>query len=120
MVAYDFSGKVAIVTGAARGVGRAIVSQFVKAGANVVGADRDEAGLRETCQPHGNNVRAVVADISTLNGASAITRAAVEHFGQLDICVNDAAVAPHASLLEERVEVWDQVRSRWAGHMSSN
>ncbi len=109
MVTYDFTGKVAIVTGAARGVGRAIVNEFVKAGANVVGADRDEAGLRETCRPHQNNARAVVADISTLNGAGAITKAAVEHFGHLDICVNDAAVAPHAGLLDERVEVWDKV-----------
>ena len=109
MVTYDFTGKVAIVTGAARGVGRAIVNQFVKAGAKVVAADRDEASLRETCQPHAHNVRAVVADISTPHGASAITKAAVEHFGHLDICVNDAAVAPHAGLLEERVEVWDTV-----------
>ncbi len=109
MVTYDFTGKVAIVTGAARGVGRVIVSEFVKAGANVIGADRDEAGLRETCRPHQNHTRAVVADISTADGANAIVRAAEEHFGQLDICVNDAAVAPHASLLEERVEVWDKV-----------
>ena len=109
MVTYGFAGKVAIVTGAARGVGRAIINEFVKAGANVVGADRDEAGLRETCQPHEDKVRAVVADISTVNGANAIAKAAAEYFGRLDICVNNAAVAPHASLLEERLDVWDKV-----------
>lgn len=108
-VAYDFSGQVATVTGAARGVGRAIVNAFVTAGARVIAADRDEAGLRETCRPHGTSASAVVADISTPDGADAITRAAVGHFGQLDICVNDAAVAPHAGLLDERVEVWDKV-----------
>jgi NAD(P)-dependent dehydrogenase (short-subunit alcohol dehydrogenase family) len=90
-------------------VGRAIVHGFAAAGARVIAADRDEAGLRETSHPHPQSVRAVIADISTQQGANAITGAAVEHFGQLDICVNDAAVAPHTSLLEERVEVWDKV-----------
>jgi len=109
VVTYDFKGQVAIVTGAARGVGRTIVNGFAAAGARVLAADRDEAGLRDTCRPHEKSVRAVVADISSPQGAGAITGAAVEHFGQLDICVNDAAVAPHASLLDERVEVWDKV-----------
>lgn len=109
MITYDFRGKVAIVTGAARGVGRAIVNEFVKAGARVLGADRDEAGVRETCQPHGDSARALVADVSTADGANAIAKAAETHFGRLDICVNNAAVAPHAALLDERVEVWDTV-----------
>jgi NAD(P)-dependent dehydrogenase (short-subunit alcohol dehydrogenase family) len=52
---------------------------------------------------------AVTADISTPSGADEITSAASQHFGRLDICVNNAAVAPHAGLLEERVEVWDTV-----------
>lgn len=108
-VIYDFSGKVAVVTGAARGVGRAIVSEFVDAGGRVVAADRDGDGLRETCLPHGGAAVAVEADISTATGAEEITSSALRHFGRLDICVNNAAVAPHAGLLEERVEVWDAV-----------
>jgi NAD(P)-dependent dehydrogenase (short-subunit alcohol dehydrogenase family) len=75
---FSFGGKVAIVTGAARGVGREIV-------------------------------RAIVADVSTPEGANAIVERATANVGRLDICVNNAAVAPHAALLEERAEVWDRV-----------
>jgi NAD(P)-dependent dehydrogenase (short-subunit alcohol dehydrogenase family) len=109
-VAYDFSGKVAVITGAARGVGREIVGSFVRAGACVVAADRDAQGLAETCSPLGDAVVSVVNDVSTPEGALAIVSAA-EAFGRLDICVNNAAVAPHASLLEERSQVWDTVFS---------
>ena len=49
---FRFDGKVTIITGAARGVGRALVGAFVEAGARVVAADRDSAGLAETCAAH--------------------------------------------------------------------
>ncbi|HEY9325545.1 MAG TPA: SDR family NAD(P)-dependent oxidoreductase, partial [Candidatus Limnocylindria bacterium] len=65
---FRFAGKVAVVTGAARGVGREIVRAFVEAGAQVVAADRDSDGLTETCRPHGARVSAIVADISTTDG----------------------------------------------------
>jgi len=106
---FRFAGKVAVVTGAARGVGREVVRAFVEAGAQVVAADRDSDGLAETCRPHGARVSAIVADISTTDGATAIVARATQAFGRLDICVNNAAVAPHAALLDERVEVWDRV-----------
>jgi NAD(P)-dependent dehydrogenase (short-subunit alcohol dehydrogenase family) len=106
---FRFAGKVAVVTGAARGVGREIVRAFVDAGAQVVAADRDSDGLTETCRPHGARASAIVADISTADGATAIVARATEAFGRIDICVNNAAVAPHAALLDERVEVWDRV-----------
>ena len=103
---FRFAGKVAVVTGAARGVGREIVRAFVDAGAHVVAADRDRDGLTETCRPHGARVNAIVADISTTDGSASIVARATEAFGRIDICVNNAAVAPHAALLDERVEVW--------------
>ena len=108
-VAYDLSNVVVIVTGAARGVGRAIVSRFIQAGARVLAADRDDEGLAETVEPHSGAAVGVIGDISTLEGVEAIVSGAVDHFGRLDVCVNNAAVAPHASLMEERVEVWDTV-----------
>ena len=106
----DFVGKTVIVTGAARGVGRALVQAFAAAGASgLVAADRDEAGLRETCAGLGEGVEPVIADISTVEGANRIVDAAVERFGGLDVCVNNAAVAPTEAFLDYRVEMWDTV-----------
>ncbi len=68
-VSFDFSGKSVIVTGAARGIGRVMVRRFVEAGADVVAADRDEPGLRETCADlPAERVTAVVADVSQEDG----------------------------------------------------
>jgi NAD(P)-dependent dehydrogenase (short-subunit alcohol dehydrogenase family) len=108
-VTYDFSGQVAVITGAARGVGRAMVGAFVAAGARVVAADRDEAGLAGTCAPFGDSVLAVTADVSTEEGAASIVVGATGGFGSLSFCVNNAAVAPHTSLMEETAHVWDTV-----------
>jgi NAD(P)-dependent dehydrogenase (short-subunit alcohol dehydrogenase family) len=108
-VTYDFSGQVAVITGAARGVGRAMVGAFVAAGARVVAADRDEAGLAGTCAPFGDSVLAVTADVSTEEGAASIVSGATGGFGSLSFCVNNAAVAPHTSLMEETAHVWDTV-----------
>jgi NAD(P)-dependent dehydrogenase (short-subunit alcohol dehydrogenase family) len=108
-VTYDFSGQVAVITGAARGVGRALVESFAAAGAHVVAADRDEPGLAQTCAPYGDAVLAVTADVSTEDGAARIIDGAAGRFGTLSICVNNAAVAPHTSLLDETVQVWDTV-----------
>ncbi len=106
---FDFRGKAIIITGAGRGIGRTMVRTFHKAGAMVVAADRDGDGLRETCQSYTERVVPVVGDVSMPEGAQAIVDGCVEEFGRLDVCVNNAAVAPHAALLEERVEVWDTV-----------
>jgi NAD(P)-dependent dehydrogenase (short-subunit alcohol dehydrogenase family) len=108
-VTFDFSGRVAVVTGAARGVGRALAGAFADAGAHVVAADRDEAGLAETCAAYGDRMLAVPADVRARADAAGIVAAAVRDFGGLSFCVNNAAVAPHTSLLEETEHVWDTV-----------
>jgi NAD(P)-dependent dehydrogenase (short-subunit alcohol dehydrogenase family) len=108
-LSYDYTDSVAVVTGAARGVGRAITRAFVAAGARVIAADRDGDGLQETCRDLRDGVHGVVEDITTPAGAARIVAAAPERFGRLDFCVNNAAVAPHTALLDERVEVWDTV-----------
>jgi NAD(P)-dependent dehydrogenase (short-subunit alcohol dehydrogenase family) len=106
---FDFTGKVVIITGAARGVGRAMAQAFAAAGAQVIAADRDGMGLAETLKGCRDGVVSIVADVSTPQDAKMIVGVAMENFGRLDICVNNAAVAPHTALLEERVEVWDTV-----------
>jgi len=106
---YELSGRVAIVTGAARGIGRALGEGFVRSGGMVVAAARDAARHAETCDSHAETVGMVVADISTPKGVADIINVASDRFGRLDICVNNAAVAPNTALMEERVEVWDTV-----------
>ena len=105
---YDLDDKVVIITGAARGVGRAMVGAFVAQGAQVLATDRDSDGLAETCAPF-PGVAALVEDVSTPEGAAKIVLTAVERWGHLDVCVNNAAVAPHTALLEETMQVWDTV-----------
>jgi NAD(P)-dependent dehydrogenase (short-subunit alcohol dehydrogenase family) len=109
-VSFDFSGKSVVVTGAARGIGRVIVHRFANAGAAVVAVDRDQVGLNETAAGlSADRITLIVADVSNDAGANRIIETAVSRHGRLDICVNNAAVAPHTSLLEERAEVWDRV-----------
>src|SRR3954447_12178470 len=65
-IRFDFSGKVVVVTGAARGIGRVIAHRFSEAGAAVVAADREESGLVETCVDlPTERMAAVVADIAS-------------------------------------------------------
>ncbi len=109
-VTFDFSGRVVIVTGAARGIGRVMAQRFAASGASVFAADRDEQGLADTCMDlDPERVASLVADVSNDEGAASIVDSAVERFGKLDICVNNAAVAPHASIFDERAEVWDTI-----------
>jgi NAD(P)-dependent dehydrogenase (short-subunit alcohol dehydrogenase family) len=108
-VTFDFTGHVIIVTGSARGVGRVTVHRFAEAGGHVVAADRDGDGLAETARKYSDRVATVVADISVPADAQRIVQTAADRFGQLDVCVNNAAIAPKTSLLDETTDVWDMV-----------
>jgi 3-oxoacyl-[acyl-carrier protein] reductase len=90
-VELGLAGKVALVTGSSRGIGRGIASRLVEEGADVVFCARGEAALDEAVaaasgpgRPHG-----VVADVSTEEGAASVVDAAVSVFGGLDIVVNN-------------------------------
>jgi 3-oxoacyl-[acyl-carrier protein] reductase len=83
-------GKVAIVTGAASGFGRAIAERFVLEGARAVLADINAAGVREVAASLGNSAVGVHCDVSQKVDVDAMVRAATEAFGGLDILVNNA------------------------------
>lgn len=85
-------GKVAIVTGAASGFGRAIAERFILEGAKVVMADINGEGVSEVASGYGDNALAVTCDVSQKADVDALVRAAAEAFGGVDIMVNNAGI----------------------------
>ena len=107
-------GRIAIVTGASSGFGRATATRFAEEGARIVVADLDEEGGKETCRlvsATGSDAELVVGDISTLAGAARAVERARARFGGLDVLVNNAGIAQMD--LEDSwntsEETWDRV-----------
>lgn len=100
-------GKVALVTGAARGIGKAIAARLQQDGAQVVINDILAEELQATLR-EGVGVAAVVADVSVREEVQAMVDRVVEQFGRLDIMVNNAGVEPKAPMLEMTDEQWDR------------
>src|SRR5690606_7899820 len=101
---YDLSGKTALVTGGAMGIGAGIVKRLAEAGANVVVADLDLASAERTVQEVNSNgggrALAAQADASNPADVARVTQLAVDTFGSLDILVNNAGIFPPAPFLE--------------------
>jgi NAD(P)-dependent dehydrogenase (short-subunit alcohol dehydrogenase family) len=94
---FDVQGKTALVTGAARGLGRAISLALAHAGADVALGLRDintGSGLAAEIQKLGRKALPLQMDMSKLDQISATINRAAEHFGRLDILVNNAGIAP--------------------------
>jgi NAD(P)-dependent dehydrogenase (short-subunit alcohol dehydrogenase family) len=89
---YDFSERVVVVTGGSRGVGAGVVAAFVAAGAHVVACGRHEATV--------DGAVFVTADIRKPPEAERVIAKAVEHFGRLDVLINNAGGSPHAPAAE--------------------
>jgi glucose 1-dehydrogenase len=106
-------GKVAIVTGAARGMGEATALAFAAAGAKVLAADIDgEAGqaTADAIGAAGGEAAFLRTDVSDEDAVRALVEAAVEHFGRLDCAVNNAAIKPdQAPVAEADIDTFDHV-----------
>lgn len=105
------SNRVAVVTGAARGIGRATAERFLAEGARVVVADVDAERLNETAAAIGTDetVLAVVTDVGRKDEVEALVAAAVERFVRIDIMVNNAGIAPVQSFLDVTKADFDRV-----------
>ena len=103
-------GKVAIVTGASRGIGEAIARAFVAAGAQVVVSARKAEGLAAVAQALGEDrCHAVPSHAGREDACAALVAAAVERFGKVDVLVNNAATNLHfGPLLEVDNGAWDK------------
>ena len=100
-------GRVAVVTGAGRGIGSAVALRLAEAGAQVVAVDIDSDA--RTAARIGPGARALTVDVSRAGAAEEIAAAATDEFGSLDIWVNNAGIYPSAPLLELDDDEWDRV-----------
>lgn len=106
-------GKVAVVTGASRGIGRAIALKLADEGAKVVvnysGSQAKAEEVVATIQENGGEAVAVQASVSKTEEVSALMDAAVKTFGSLDILVNNAGITRDNLLMRMKEDEWDDV-----------
>lgn len=107
----DFAGKVAVVTGGAGGIGRAMVERFVAEGMKAVLADIDERALSTTVdeiRAAGGDVTGVVTDVSKLDSVEALRDAALRTYGSVNVLCNNAGVASGAygRIWEHEINDW--------------
>ncbi len=113
-------GKIAIVTGSSRGIGKAIAIGLAREGANVVAAARtvvEKQGLPGTIDKTADEIRAlgrqamaVQCDVSNEESVQATVRQTLDQFGRIDILINNAAVAFYAPVVETPTKRWDLVQ----------
>ncbi len=107
-------GKVAVVTGGSKGIGRGIVRRLAEAGAKVVVADIDmDVAVKVVAetQQAGGVAFAMHADVAVPDDARALISSAVKRFGRVDILVNNAGVYPFRPALDMTAAEWDRVQN---------
>ncbi len=110
----NFEGKVALITGASRGIGRAIATELCKRGADVVLVGRDRAALDETAQHcagerPGAGAHVIIADVTNEDAMDAVVNETLERFGRVDYAVGNAGQSIDSLLLRLKPEVIDQM-----------
>lgn len=109
----DFTGETVVVTGGARGIGRAVCETFAEQGANVTIADVDIETAEETAtdieEEHGATTLAIETDVSSYDDATEMVDRTLEKFGSIDVLVNNAGLSTGtSSFLESTPEDWDR------------
>ena len=105
----DFTGKVAVVTGSARGIGLAIARRFAEAGASVVLCDISEEQVRESAAQLPGKALGVRADVTKSDDIAALFDATLKAFGRLDVVVNNAGITRDTLMLRMDEKDWDLV-----------
>lgn len=110
MPSYDFSGRVAVVTGAARGLGKAAAARLAASGATLVLWDRDATALERTAAEFAGRAHAAQVDQSDDHAVARATQAAMAAHGRIDILINNAAiVGPQKPVWEFDPAAWREV-----------
>ena len=106
----DLKGRVAIVTGGAQGIGRAVVERFITSGAKVAIWDMDIALAEKTAAAVGSAVKAYKVDVTDVTSVEAGRDAVLKDHGRIDILVNNAGIAgANATVWETSLEEWRKV-----------
>ena len=111
-ISISLGGKIALVTGAGRGIGRAIAIVLAKAGADVMVNDLKAESCKETAASIEElGRRAIIAegDISSESDVRSIVEKGIAHFGRIDILVNNAGVVGRKSIFDTSEKDWDQL-----------
>ena len=102
-------GKVAIVTGASRGLGRAAATALVAEGMRVLAVARNESSLLELAREHRGRVEVAACDVRDREAVHALADRAVRTFGRLDVVVNNAGIAPAGAFIDQDWDRWQEV-----------
>jgi 3-oxoacyl-[acyl-carrier protein] reductase len=108
---FDLTGKVVIVTGASRGIGRGIAETLASRGAHVVAAARAEnaAGTVQAIREAGRSAEIASLDVTDSSAVGALIDGVVTRHGQIDVLVNNAGIARDQLMLRMKREEWDEV-----------
>lgn len=106
---FSLQGKRALVTGASRGIGRALAIGLARAGAIVAIAARDTPLLQSIAIEIGTNVHVIKLDVTSVENCRAATTEAVSKMGGLDILINNAGVEQVSPSLDVEEELWDRI-----------
>ena len=109
----ELAGRVAFVTGAARGIGLAVATALNQRGASVAMADVDLPALETATQALGKVALAVEADVSRQADVRRAIERTVDHFGALDILVNNAGICPLRDFADVTEEAFKSVHNEY-------
>jgi len=107
--AESFAGRVALVTGATRGIGRAVAMALAECGAKVIGTATSEAGAAQISEVLGDKGRGIVLNVTDAEASKAAVDAIVAEFGRIDILVNNAGITRDMLAMRLSDEAWDAV-----------
>ena len=108
----DFQGRIALVTGASQGIGRAVALELARVGASVALAARNEAKLAEAAaeiEAAGGQAAAFALDVASEESIKACTKAVLERFGKVEILVNNAGITRDGLAMAMKRADWDAV-----------
>lgn len=106
-------GKTLLITGASRGIGRAIAIKFASEGANIamtnIVEDDEFREVSDECEKHGAKVKRYVSDVADFKGSQELADEVIKDFGSIDVLINNAGITRDRLLMLLTEEQWDQV-----------